>query len=379
VAGARAKRQTTEAIRALHALRPEVAHLMPDGIRREWPCKTCRWPSCCPATVVLVRPGERLPADGEVVQGQTQVDESMLTGEPMPVPKQPGDAVTGGSLNGDGAVQVKVSGGRAQQRAQPHHCAGAGRPGRQGPGAAAGGPGGGGVRAHGAVIALSDFFGMVAVAGGDAGRGLLHAVAVLVIACPCALGLATPAAIMAGTGVAARHGILIKDAEALEVAHRVDTVAFDKTGTLTVGEPRLVRLWPRPGWTKPVPCKAAAALQMQSAHPLARAVVQAAAADGHRMQTPRTCNRCRAGAHGGWCRGCLLELGSLRWMDELGVALGPLALRRKVCRPKGPPCRCWPARACPWPCWPLPMNPNRVRPGGGRIAGTRPEAGHDFG
>jgi Cu+-exporting ATPase len=181
---------------------------------------------------LVVRPGERIPADGVVEQGDTHVDESMLTGEPLPVAKGVGRALTGGSINGEGRVVMQVTRGRQRERAGAHHPAGRGRAGGQGADPAAGGPGLGGVRAGGAGDRAAHAGGWL-LAGAGIETALIHAVAVLVIACPCALGLATPAAIMAGTGVAARHGILIKDAQALELAHRVDTVAFDKTGTLT--------------------------------------------------------------------------------------------------------------------------------------------------
>jgi len=322
---ARAKRQTTSAIRALHALRPESAHLMPDGVKRTEETDV-PVDELLPGDVLTVRPGERFPADGTVTQGQTQADESMLTGEAMPVPKQVGDAVTGGSLNGEGAVQVRV---RAV--------------------------GAGSVLAH--IIALVQdaqagkapvqrlvdqvaavFVPVVLVialitlggwlyAGAPVEEALLHAVAVLVIACPCALGLATPAAIMAGTGVAAQYGILIKDAQALEIAHRVDTVAFDKTGTLTLGRPRLIRIETAPGVDEHAVLRGAAALQAQSAHPLARAVLDAAAERGWASAADAATGVQGVAGRGtsGTVQGAPLVLGSLRWMDELAVPLGPLA------------------------------------------------------
>ncbi len=323
----RAKRQATEAIRALHALRPEVAHLLPDGIKRE-EMVDVPVAELLPGDRVQVRPGERIPADGELLQGQTQVDESMLTGEPMPVPKQPGDRLTGGSLNGDGAVDLRVTAVGAQsvlnriialvqdaQAAKPpiqrlvDQVASVFVP---------------AVLAV-ALITFCGWFFWQGVALEDA---LLPAVAVLVIACPCALGLATPAAIMAGTGVAARHGILVQDAEALETACRIDTVAFDKTGTLTLGEPTLSALVAAPGIDEAGALQAAAALQRQSAHPLARAVVAAAdaAGPGGRLEAQQVQAVPGRGGHG-LVQGSQLYLGSLRWMDELGVTLGNLGVR----------------------------------------------------
>ena len=235
----RAKRQTTSAIRALHALRPEVAHLIDwDGSEKDIPVDELR-----AGDMLAVRPGERIPADGVVAEGSTQVDESMLTGEPLPVPKAAGDKLTGGAINGEGRVRLQVTAAgsesvlahiiRLVQDAQAVKA-----------------PVQRLVDQVAAVfvpvvlgLALLTFAGWW-LAGLGVEGAVIRAVAVLVIACPCALGLATPTAIMAGTGVAARHGILVKDAVALETAHKVRTVAFDKTGTLTVGQPRLLRLLP---------------------------------------------------------------------------------------------------------------------------------------
>ncbi len=331
---ARAKRQTTEAIRALHALRPELAHLLPDGVLRE-ELSDVPVAELLPSDMVLVRPGERMPADGEVLQGQSQVDESMLTGEPMPVPKQAGDTVTGGSLNGDGALHVRVTTVGAQsvlnriialvQDAQ----AGKAPVQRMVDQVAAVF-----VPVVLAVAALT-FMGWYLWQGAVLEEALLHAVAVLVIACPCALGLATPAAIMAGTGVAARHGILIKDAQALEVAHRVDTVAFDKTGTLTVGQPRLIAMAAASGVDEAGSLQAAAALQVQSEHPLARAVVAAASQASTDTQTADEVQAVPGRGSHGLVRGAHLHLGSLRWMDELGVDLGPLARQAQALQAEG--------------------------------------------
>ncbi len=317
---ARAKRQTTEAIRALQALRPERAHLMPDGVRRT---DTTDVPvaELLPGDVVKVLPGERFPADGELLEGQTQADESLLTGEAMPVAKAAGSPITGGSLNGEGLVLLRVDATGAQsvlhriialvQDAQATKA-----------------PVQRLVDRVAAVfvpvvlgVALLTLLAWLAV-GAPTEEALLHAVAVLVIACPCALGLATPAAIMAGTGVAARHGILIKDASALEIAHRVDVVAFDKTGTLTQGQPRLLSLTPADGVLRDEALALAAALQAGSEHPLAPAVLAAASRhDPAQVSGSRSvAGRGTEAEHGGQ----RLRLGSLRWMTELGLPLNGL-------------------------------------------------------
>ena len=316
----RAKRQATSAIRALQQLRPEVAHLV--GARAE---------TDVPMSEVMagdrlaVRPGERIPADGTVHEGQSEVDESMLTGEPLPVAKASGDAVTGGSVNGDGRLVIEVRAVGAEsvlariirlvEDAQ-----------------AAKAPIQRLVDKVAAVfvpvvigIALLTLVGWLFVGAGIE-TALIHAVAVLVIACPCALGLATPVAVMAGTGVAAKHGILIKDARALEIAHKVDTVAFDKTGTLTIGRPTLTVLQPTTDAVDEDRLLAAAAsLQSGSEHPLARAVVQAAEKKGIPVQAPRDVRAMPGrGVRGfvgatGTANGIEYAIASLRWSAELGV------------------------------------------------------------
>jgi P-type Cu+ transporter len=332
---ARAKRQTTSAIRALQSLRPERAHLLPDGVRRT-EITDVAVDELLPGDVVRVLPGERFAADGTVVQGSTQADESMLTGEAMPVPKEIGDGVTGGSLNGEGAVEVKVRAIGAQsvlaQIIALVQDAQAGKAPVQRL-----------VDQVAAVfvpvvlvIALATMLGWLWT-GAPMEEALIHAVAVLVIACPCALGLATPAAIMAGTGVAAKQGILIKDAQALEIAHKVDTVAFDKTGTLTEGHPRLLVIEAAAGVDELAVLQAAAALQAQSSHPLARAVMEATVARSLTVQADAATDVQAVSGRGsqGTVQGSLLALGSLRWMDELRVDLGPLAARAQVLQQQG--------------------------------------------
>jgi Cu+-exporting ATPase len=331
----RAKRQTTSAIRALHALRPERAHLLPDGVRRieltDVPVD-----ELLPGDIIRVLPGERFAADGEVLLGHTQADESMLTGEAMPVAKEPGDFVTGGALNGEGSVEVRVRAIGAQSvlaqiiaLVQDAQAAKAPVQRLVDQVAAVFVP----VVLVIALVTLGSWLYL----GAPVEEALLHAVAVLVIACPCALGLATPTAIMAGTGVAAQHGILIKDAQALEIAHRVDTVAFDKTGTLTVGHPRLQVIEAAAGVDELAVLQAASALQAQSAHPLARAVLDAATARGLAVAPDAAQDVQAVAGRGGWgiVQGVRLALGSLRWMDELAAPLGPLAARAQVLQNDG--------------------------------------------
>ncbi|CAN7693198.1 heavy metal translocating P-type ATPase [Acidovorax sp. LjRoot118] len=318
---ARAKRQTTTAIRALHALRPDVVHLLGKGGEVDVPVA-----EVLVGDRLVVRPGERIPVDGTVHEGHTQVDESMLTGEPLPVARDVGAPLTGGSINGDGRVVMAVTAVGAEtvlahiirlvEDAQ-----------------AAKAPLQRLVDKVSAVfvpvvlaMALATLLGWL-WAGAGMEAALIHAVAVLVIACPCALGLATPAAIMAGTGVAAKHGILIKDAQALERAHQVDTVAFDKTGTLTVGQPRLTAFEVVPGLVEGAVLAAVAAVQSGSEHPLARAVVRAAQERQLALQAPDAVRAVPGRGTEGEVQGASYLVGSLRWMQELEVDLGSLAGR----------------------------------------------------
>ncbi len=271
---ARAKRQAGLAIRSLYALRPTT-------VLRQGPQGEVQVPlsQVLPGDVLVVLPGARVPADGLVTEGRGHVDESMLTGEPMPVAKSPGSVLTGGTLNQDGRLLLRVKAvGQAATLAgiiRRVEQAQATKPPIQQ-----------------VVDKVSAVFVPVVLAlatltalawwwhGAPVQEALMNAVSVLVMACPCALGLATPAALMAGTGAAARAGILIRDPQALEAAHKARVIAFDKTGTLTEGKPRVVRCDAVPSsgaplWDADAALAVAASIQAGSEHPLARAVVQA--------------------------------------------------------------------------------------------------------
>lgn len=314
---ARAKRQTTSAIRALHALRPDVAHLI--GLDGEVDVPVAE---IMVGDRLVVKPGERFPVDGILVEGRTQVDESMLTGEPLPVNKEAGSdpaaALTGGSINGEGRVvmQVGAVGSETVLSAIIRLVEDA---------QAAKAPIQRMVDQVSAVfvpvvllIALATLLGWW-LTGHPFEVAVINAVAVLVIACPCALGLATPAAIMTGTGVAAKFGILIKDAQALELAHKVDIVAFDKTGTLTVGRPKLTALRVLAGMTEDEVLRVAASLQSGSEHPLARAVVSRAQEQKLNFESPDNVRSVPGRGTDGEVGVRSYLIGSLRWMDELKV------------------------------------------------------------
>ena len=325
---ARAKRQTTAAIRALHALRPERAHwLGPEG-EVDLPIDEVRV-----GDRLLVKPGERIPLDGVVLEGHTQADESMLTGEPLPVPKTVGERLTGGAINGEGLVQMQVSAvghetvlSRIIRLVEDAQAAKAPIQRLVDQVSAVFVP-------VVLVLAVITALGWI-LSGASFEIALIHAVAVLVIACPCALGIATPAAIMAGTGVAAQQGILIKDAQALELAHQVQTVAFDKTGTLTQGQPQWVGQSPALD-TGDAAARAlhwAAALQQGSEHPLAHAVLRAEKeflgprpdiAVSDLQAVPGKGLRARLSDAGD--AGHEVLLGSLRWLREEGLDTGAWA------------------------------------------------------
>lgn len=316
---ARAKRQTADAIRALNALRPSVARVLVNGQEVSMPVE-----QLAIGDLVVIRPGERIAVDGEVVSGESHADEALITGESLPVSKRVGDRVTGGSVNGEGLLRVRTAAiGAETTLARIIRMVESAQ--------AAKAPIQRIVDQVSAVfvpavlaIALVTFVGWMLYAG-NWEEALINAVAVLVIACPCALGLATPTAIMAGTGVAAGQGILIKDAEALELAHSVTAVAFDKTGTLTEGKPSLVAYEPVEGVTKEAILRIAGALQQTSDHPLAHAVMEKVRELGLSLPVVSEAKALPGRGIQALLDGELMLLGSSRLMQELGVALGKLA------------------------------------------------------
>ncbi|NMX94610.1 MULTISPECIES: heavy metal translocating P-type ATPase [unclassified Pseudomonas] len=324
----RAKRQTASAIRALEALRPERAIQVIDGREQEVAISALRLND-----LVLVKPGERFPVDGEVVEGQSHADEALITGESLPVPKQPGDKVTGGAINGEGRLLVRTLAlgaesvlARIIRLVEDAQAAKA--------------------PIQKLVDKVSQVFVptvlVIALAtligwwlyGAPLETALINAVAVLVIACPCALGLATPTAIMAGTGVAARHGILIKDAEALERAHEVSAVVFDKTGTLTSGAPKIAHLSAVDG-NEALLLQQAGALQRGSEHPLAKAVLDACHDQGLPVADVSASQSLTGRGIAGTLDGRQLALGNRRMLDETGLKPGDLAANASAWEAEG--------------------------------------------
>jgi len=276
---ARTKGKTGSAIRKLIGLQPKTAFIFEDGEEKEVPLTQVQ-----KGALVMVRPGERIPVDGLILEGASAVDESMLSGEPLPVDKNPGDSVAAGTINGQGLLKFKATRVgketalaqiiRLVQEAQGSKAPIQGLADRVAavfvPGVIA--------------IALVTFIIWVGVTG-DFVQSMIRLVAVLVIACPCALGLATPTAIMAGTGKGAEKGILFKKAVALENATRLDAIVLDKTGTITQGKPAVVDLVPLGGTVKSKQdlLRWAAAVEQGSEHPLGKAIVKAAKAEGLKL------------------------------------------------------------------------------------------------
>jgi Cu+-exporting ATPase len=312
----RAKRSTTAAIRALMSLRPERARIERDGGEIEVPV-----PDVAVGDVVGVRPGERIPVDGTVLTGRSEVDESLLTGESLPVGKQIGDRITGGSINGSGLLRAQTTAVGVESTlsriiALVEHAQAKKPPVQRL------------VDRVAAVfvpivlaIALAAFLGWWLIAG-DVTAGVVAAVSVMVIACPCSLGLATPTALMVGTGAAAKAGILIRDAEALERTHRLDTIILDKTGTVTEGKPAVTEVIARDIDEDRLMTLAAAA-QTGSEHPLAKAVL----AKARGRELPKLMD---FQSHAGLgltanVDGRNIVIGNRRLMTGHGVVLEPLA------------------------------------------------------
>ena len=326
---ARAKRQTTSALRALSALRPSTARVLRQGVEIE-----LKMEQVVVGDVVLIRPGERIAVDGEVLEGRSHVDESLITGESLPVAKGVGERVTGGAMNGEGALSVRTLAVGAEttlgriirlvesaqaDKAEIQRIADQ-------------------VSAVFVpvvlVLALLTLVGWMWVSG-NWEQSLINAVSVLVIACPCALGLATPTAIMVGTGVAATHGILIKDAQALELAHAVNVVVFDKTGTLTQGHPTLTDVQAASGHSEQEVLLVAAALQRQSEHPLARAVMARSSEQGLQVPAAEDTQALPGRGLQGRVNGALWALGSSRLAEELHAPLGALAAQANSLEAQG--------------------------------------------
>ena len=321
---ARAKAKTSAAIEALIRLQPQTARVLRDGELVEVPVASLN-----PGDVFVVRPGESVPVDGEVAEGASSVNEAMLTGESLPVAKNPGDKVFAATVNGEGLIHCRATGVGSHTL-----LAGIIRMVEQAQGSKA--P----VqrladRISAIFVPVVTVIAFLAFAGwwffaGDFTSGLVNAVAVLVIACPCALGLATPTAIMVGTGRGAASGILVKNAEALELAKNVEVLAVDKTGTLTQGKPEVTDVVPSSGLVEADLLRIAASLEQGTTHPLAEAIVARARGQGIELMPPEGLRAVPGKGLTAMLDGVDYSLGSPAFLAERGVAvpealLAPLA------------------------------------------------------
>ncbi|HEX7125216.1 MAG TPA: copper-translocating P-type ATPase, partial [Thermodesulfobacteriota bacterium] len=328
----RARSETSSAIRALLGLAPRVARrVRPDGAEEDVPLE-----EVCVGDRLRVRPGEKVPVDGEVVEGASAVDESMVTGEPIPAEKTPGSRVTGGTVNGTGsfvmradrvgsdtllAQIVRMVSEAQRTRAPIQRLADV-------------------VSSYFVpivVVVAAATFVVWAVRGPEPSLayGLVNAIAVLIIACPCALGLATPMSIMVGTGRGATAGVLVRDAEALETLAKVDTLVVDKTGTLTEGRPKLSEVEPAPGFDEEVVLRLAASLEQGSEHPLAAAILAGARARGLALGKPERFESVTGKGVTGRVAGREVAVGTAGLLGGLGIDTAPLASRAEALRREG--------------------------------------------
>lgn len=328
----KARSRTSGAIRALLKLAPKTARRVREsGVEEDVPLDALR-----AGDLVRVRPGEKLPADGVVVEGQSAVDESMISGEALPVEKEQGSKVVAATVNGTGTLLVRAERvGSDTLLAQIVRMVGEAQRTR--------------APIERVVDQVARFFvpGVVLVSlltfvvwsfWGPEPRqanALVNAVAVLIIACPCALGLATPMAIMVGTGRGAESGVLFKSAEALEVLHKADTLVVDKTGTLTEGKPRLVTLEPAGGIAADDLLRLAASLERTSEHPLAAAIVRAAAEKGLSLAEPHDFRSITGKGVMAVIDGRSVALGNAALMADLSIDIVPLQARLETLRTKG--------------------------------------------
>ena len=328
----KARSQTSAAIKSLLGLAPKTARrIRADGTEEDVPLTHVHV-----GDVLRVRPGEKVPVDGEVIEGGSSVDESMLTGEPMPVAKRVGDKVVGATLNTSGALvmrservgaatmlsQIVQMVAQAQRsRAPMQRMADV-------------------VAGYFVVtvvgIALLTFFGWGLF--GPEPRwvfGLINAVSVLIIACPCALGLATPMSIMVATGRGATHGVLFRDAAAIENMRKIDTLIIDKTGTLTEGRPSFERAIPAPGFDADEVLRLAASLDQGSEHPLAETIVRAARERGMALDKPENFESGSGIGVRGQVAGHQLALGNTALMEQIGVSVSALVPQAEALRAEG--------------------------------------------
>lgn len=309
------KKKSSAAVRRLLDLKPATAHVLRDGKEEEIPAE-----NLMVGEVVVVRPGEKIPTDGEVIEGETSVDESMLTGESMPVAKKPGATVIGGTLNRSGLFRFRTTKiGKETALAQIIRMVEDAQASTAQIQRLADKVTGYFVPAV-VLVAVAAFFGWWAF--GNFPQGLLAFIAVLIISCPCALGVATPAALMVGVGKGADMGILIRGGEVLERAEKLSTVVFDKTGTITRGEPTVTDVLPMQHLDESAVLALAAAVEIGSEHPLGEAIVRAAQHRGLELEGAQGIRGIAGHGITGELRGSAVWLGNRRLFQKQGIAIG---------------------------------------------------------
>ena len=318
----RARSATGKAIRALLGLAPKTARRVnPDGTEEDVPLDQVQV-----GDLLRVRPGEKVPVDGEVVEGHSAVDESMITGEPVPVEKLAGDKVTGATVNGTGGLLIRATRvGRDTMLAQIVRMVAAAQRSRAPIQALADKVSGWFVPAVVLVSVLTFIAWSLLGPEPRFAHALVNAIAVLIIACPCALGLATPMSIMVGTGRGASAGVLVKNAEALELMEKIDTLVVDKTGTLTLGKPKLVEVVALAPFAEAEVVGLSAALEKGSEHPLAAAIVAGAGDRGIGVLDASDFASHTGKGVSGTVDGRAVTLGNAGLLAEIGVAAGALA------------------------------------------------------
>ena len=328
----KARSQTGAAIRALLGLAPKTARMIgEDGSERDVPLEQVR-----PGDRLRVRPGEKIPVDGVVLEGVSSVDESMITGEPIPAEKQPGDRVTGATVNGSGSLVMRAERvGAETLLARIVQMVSEAQRSR--------------APIQGLADVVAGYFVPIVVSGsavtfivwglwGPSPRmahAVVNAVAVLIIACPCALGLATPMSIMVATGKGATMGVLFRNAEAIELMRKVDTVVVDKTGTLTEGKPKLIEVIPGEGFEEGKLLRAAASLERGSEHPLAAALVAGAEARGIKLVSPESFESVAGKGIKGRVDGAAVVLGNPKLLEQLSIDPGVLREKAEAMRLDG--------------------------------------------
>ena len=327
----RARAATGKAIRALLGLAPKTARRLVDGREEDVPLDQVRV-----GDLLRVRPGEKVPVDGIVVEGRSSVDESMITGEPVPVEKTEGEKVTGATVNGTGSLLMRAERvGKDTMLSQIVRMVAAAQRSRAPIQKLADKVSGWFVPSVVAVSLIAFLAWSLFGPPPPLGHAIVNAIAVLIIACPCALGLATPMSIMVGTGRGAMAGVLIKNAEALELMEKIDTLVVDKTGTLTIGRPKLIAVAPAGAFPEADVLRLAAALERGSEHPLAAAIVEGATGRGINLPATHDFESRTGKGVTGSVDGKRIALGNAALMRDLGIDPTPLESQADDHRAKG--------------------------------------------